>query len=122
MPQSTLNYWAATLTVPTTATSLWTLATTYFAANRTTDSIDQSATVMFLTGEAGNGATVIYVGDKTLNVTATPPVGVGLELTAGASAWSGQSMTGGITTDLNYFYVQAATTVTPYLCVLVMKM
>ena len=121
MPVNTLNYWAATLTVPTVATSLWSLAKTYFAANRSTDSIDQSATVMFMTGEVGNGATVIYVGDKTLNVTATPPVGVGLELTAGASAWSGQSMSGGMTTDLNNFFVQAATTVTPYLCVLVMK-
>ena len=119
--QYTLPFWSATLTVSTAATTIWSLATTYFAAVRTTDAIDQSATVMFLTAEKGNGATIIYVGDKTLNAATAPPTGVGFELTAGQAAWNGQAIPGGMTTDLNQWWVQASSTATPYLCVLVLK-
>jgi len=116
--QYTLPFWTATLTVSTAATSLFTLATAYFTAARPTEAIDSSATCLFLTAELGNGATVIYVGDKTLNGSTTPPGGVGWELVAGQSAANGGNMTGGATTDLNNYYVQASTTVTPYLCVM----
>jgi hypothetical protein len=117
-----LNFWCATLTVPTTAVPFFKLAQTFFAANRTGDAIDSAASSVVFQAGLGNGTTVIYLGDKTLNVTAAPTVGVGIAITVTSQP---QVFTiqgaGRHTLDLNNFYLQASATATPYLNVFVYK-